>query len=99
MHFKNANVRWFLSINQEYIPENLKKDGVKTYRSLKAEDKEVEFSSGFKDLHLYSYEKILKGEGFGLIDSYESIKTVSLIRNQKISDNLKNSHSYIKKIN
>lgn len=99
LHFKNANVRWFLSINQEYIPENLKKDGVKTYRSLKAEDKKIEFSSGFKDLHLYSYEKILKGEGFGLIDSYESIKTVSLIRNQKISDNLKNSHSYIKKIN
>ena len=81
MKLKNANVKWFLSVNYDYIPENIKADGQTTFRSITVEGEEIEFSGGFKDLHTTSYEKILKGNGFGLDDAYGSIDIVSQIRN------------------
>ena len=78
---KNANVKWFLSVNYDYIPEDIKVRGLTTYRSIIVNNEEIEFSGGFKDLHTRSYEEILKGNGFGLSEAYGSIKTVSTIRN------------------
>ena len=78
---KNANVRWFLSVNYNYIPENIKSSGLTTYRSITVDGEEIEFSGGFTDLHTRSYEEILKGNGFGLDEAYGSINTVSTIRN------------------
>lgn len=77
---KNANVKWFLSVNSEYLPDEIKADGQTTFRSIKVDDEEIEFSGGFKDLHTLSYEEILKGKGFGLDDAYGSIDIVSQIR-------------------
>ena len=81
LKLKNANVRWFLSVNYEHIPEDIKKKGLTTYRSIMVDGKEVEFSGGFTDLHTRSYEEIFKGNGFGLDEAYSSISTVSTIRN------------------
>ena len=78
---KNANVRWFLSVNYNHIPDSVKLRGLKTYRSITVDDKEIEFSGGFTDLHTKSYEEILAGNGFGLDEAYNSINTVSNIRN------------------
>lgn len=78
---KNANVRWFLSVNINYIPQNIKERGFTTYRSITINGEEIEFSGGFTDLHTRSYEEILKGNGFGLEEAYGSINTVSTIRN------------------
>jgi len=97
-NYKNANVRWFLSINKEYLPDHVKKSGIKTYRSMKVGEEEVNFSKGFKDLHIESYKKILSGNGFGLKDSYNSIETVSIIRNQNLSKLSNDYHPFIKKI-
>ena len=80
---KNARVRWFLSVNYEYIPDEVKASGQRTYRSIKVDGDELEFSGGFTDLHTRSYEEILKGNGFGLDKAYPSIETVSTIRNLK----------------
>jgi UDP-N-acetyl-2-amino-2-deoxyglucuronate dehydrogenase len=77
---KNANVRWFLSVNYDYIPEEIKVQGQRTYRSITVDGEELEFSGGFTDLHTRSYEEILKGNGFGLDEAYGSIRTVSTIR-------------------
>ena len=44
------------------------------------EGDEIEFSEGFTDLHTKSYEEILKGNGFGLEDSKQSINVVQEIR-------------------
>jgi len=77
---KNANVRWFLSVNYDYIPEDIKAQGQTTFRSITVDGDEIEFSGGFKDLHTRSYEEILKGNGFGLDDAYGSIDIVSQIR-------------------
>ncbi len=81
LRLKNANVRWFLSVNYDYIPNEVKKRGLRTYRSITVDGKEIEFSGGFTELHTRSYEEILKGNGFGLDEAYGSIEIVSSIRN------------------
>jgi UDP-N-acetyl-2-amino-2-deoxyglucuronate dehydrogenase len=83
LKLKNANVRWFLSVNIDYIPEEIKLRGLTTYRSITVDKEEIEFSGGFADLHTRSYQEILKGNGFGLDEAYGSINTVSTIRNLK----------------
>ncbi|EIF51157.1 Gfo/Idh/MocA family oxidoreductase [Sulfurovum sp. AR] len=81
LKLKNANVRWFLSVNSDYIPEEIKAQGQTTFRSITVNDEEMEFSGGFTDLHTRSYEEILKGNGFGLDEVYAPINIVSTIRN------------------
>ena len=85
LEFKNARVRWFLSINEEDLPQDIKEKGQRTFRSIAIDNEELEFSAGFTDLHTISYQEILKGNGFGLKDSEESIKIVHNIRNAAIS--------------
>ena len=98
LKLKNANVRWFLSVNYEYIPKEVKIQGQTTFRSITIEGKEIEFSEGFKDLHTRSYEEILIGKGFGLEEAYSSINILSEIR--KLTPlGLKNDyHPFCKKI-
>lgn len=83
MDLERARVRWFLSINEECLPEEIKKSGKRTYRSLKIEGEEVEFSDGFTDLHTESYKQIEQGKGFGLEDARQSIEIVYDIRNSE----------------
>ena len=80
MKLKNANVRWFLSVNYNYIPEEIKATGKTTFRSITVDGEEFEFSEGFTDLHTKSYEHILNGGGFGLEEARNSIDIVSVIR-------------------
>ncbi len=80
LKFKNARVRWFLSVNYNYIPKSIQESGQRTYRDIIIDAEEIEFSGGFTDLHTQSYEKILNGEGFGLEDARGSIEIVSAIR-------------------
>ncbi len=78
--FANADVRWFLSINQEHLPDNIKERGQRTYRSITLDGAEVEFSDGFTELHTDSYRHILDHGGFGLDDALPSIELVHAIR-------------------
>ncbi|ANE33456.1 Gfo/Idh/MocA family oxidoreductase [Campylobacter hyointestinalis] len=80
MKLKNANVRWFLSVNYNYIPEDVKLSGKTTFRSITVNGEEFEFSGGFTELHTRSYEHILSGDGFGLDEARNSINIVSQIR-------------------
>ena len=79
--FKQANVKWYLSINAEKLPQKAKDQGLPTFRTLSIEGEDIEFSKGFTDLHTVSYQKILTGEGYGLADARNSIEIVSEIRN------------------
>lgn len=81
LRLKHARVRWFLSVNYDYIPDEIKAQGQRTYRSITVDGEEIEFSGGFTDLHTRSYEEILAGNGFGLEEAYGSIETVATIRN------------------
>ncbi len=83
LKLKNANVKWFLSISYDYIPDTIKAEGQRTYRSIKVDKKEIEFSNGFSDLHTLLYKDILNGNGFRLDESRKSMEIVSTIRRLK----------------
>jgi UDP-N-acetyl-2-amino-2-deoxyglucuronate dehydrogenase len=50
------------------------------YRSIKINGERVEICNGFSDLHTKSYEAILSGDGFGLMEALPSIELVHNIR-------------------
>jgi len=75
-----ARVRWFLSINYDTIPEEIKQKEVRTFRSIIVDGDEFEFSGGFTELHTKSYEEILNGNGFRISDAQKAIQTVFDIR-------------------
>lgn len=80
LELKKARVNWFLSINYDHIPDEVRARGERTFRSLNVEGEEIEFSEGFGDLHTKSYEKILVGKGFGLDEARPSILLTHQIR-------------------
>lgn len=81
LEFERARVRYFLSINENTLPKEIREAGKRTYRLLEMDGNEVEFSDGFSDLHTESYRKILDGEGFGLDEVRNCIEIVHDIRN------------------
>ncbi|NOI82341.1 Gfo/Idh/MocA family oxidoreductase [Vibrio tubiashii] len=98
LEFKHARVRWFLSVNYDYIPQSIKDMGQRTYRSIQVDGKEIEFSGGFTDLHTASYQDILNGGGFRLEEARKSIEIVSDIRASAISRSSSNSHPFVSKV-
>lgn len=80
---ERARVQWFLSINYDTIDAALREKGARTYRSLKIEGQEFEFSGGFNDLHTTSYEAILAGKGFEIKEAEKAIEMVYAIRHQR----------------
>jgi UDP-N-acetyl-2-amino-2-deoxyglucuronate dehydrogenase len=83
LELQKARVHWKLSINENHLPEDVKGKGKRTYRSLKMNGKEIEFSDGFTELHTNSYKEILAGKGFGLKDARPSIELAHKIRPTK----------------
>jgi len=73
---KNAEVKYNLSIQKEDLPW----DEWKPFRSIKIDNEELEFSTGFTELHNISYNKILEGKGYGLNDIEPTIKLIEKIR-------------------
>ncbi len=84
LEFENARVRWFLSIDENDLPLEIREKGQRTFRSIKIDEEELEFSYGFTELHTQSYKGILKGKGFGLEDAKQSIDIVHRIRSQSV---------------
>lgn len=76
-----ARVRWFLSVDQADLPEAVIERNGRTYRSIRIQGQEVEFSKGFTDLHTASYREILGGRGFLMDEARTSIEIVYGIRN------------------
>ncbi len=75
-----ARVRYFLSINENTLPLDIRSKGLRTYRSIKIDEEEFEFSDGFTDLHTESYKNIIQGKGFGLEEVKACIEIVHTIR-------------------
>jgi len=95
LEYENARVRWFLSIDLEDVPAAQRRAGQRTYRSITLNGNEIEFSGGFTDLHVRSYEEILAGRGFGLEDNRTAIETVATIRTNAPSIGATDSHPFL----
>lgn len=97
LELKNANVRWYLSIDRNDLPREAIEKGRSTHRSISVDGNEIEFTEGFTDLHTRVYENILNGNGFGIDDARASIETVYNIRKAKCTSNSDNFHPCILK--
>lgn len=83
LEFERARVRWILSINRTHLPIHTL-PGQNTYRSITIDGEEVEFSSGFTDLHTTSYQNIMSGNGYGLAVVRPAIELTSQIHSALI---------------
>jgi UDP-N-acetyl-2-amino-2-deoxyglucuronate dehydrogenase len=97
LEFDRARVRWFLSINENLLPDEVKAKGQRTYRSITIEEEELEFSGGFTDLHTKVYKDIMQGKGYGLDDARQAIEIVHNIRHAKPIGLKGNYHPLAKK--
>ena len=61
LRLKRANVRYFLSINANTLPQEIVEQNLRTYRSIQIGNEAFEFSGGFTELHTESYRQILSG--------------------------------------
>tara|TARA_Y100000287_G_scaffold186136_1_gene192125 strand:+ start:784 stop:1692 length:909 start_codon:yes stop_codon:yes gene_type:complete len=68
-----ASVEWALSIDSSKLPEEVLRSGGRAFRSLEIDGREIDFSTGFTDLHTVTYQNILRGQGFGLDDALPSL--------------------------
>ena len=97
LEFERARVRWFLSINYDVLPNEIKDKKQRTFRSIKIEGEELEFSGGFTDLHTKVYKSILEGKGHGLEDARKAIEIVHEIRNSTPIGTKGEYHPFAKK--
>lgn len=96
LEFVKARVRWFLSIDKSDLPQDSLAEGQTTFRSIKIDSEEVEFSTGFTDLHTEVYRRTLAGHGFGLETARQSIQIVHDIRELGPIGSNSRSHPFLK---
>jgi UDP-N-acetyl-2-amino-2-deoxyglucuronate dehydrogenase len=85
-----------LSVDKNDLPVHAVQNSQPTYRSITVDDKEIDFSGGFTDLHTESYKNILCNKGYGIAEARNSIEIAHLIRNQKITSSLTDKHPFLK---
>lgn len=81
LELEHARVRWFLSINADTLPKEAAEAGKRTFRAITMNGESIEFSEGFTDLHTLSYQDIMQGNGFGLLDALPAVEIAHHIRN------------------
>jgi len=96
IELERANVKWFLSIDKNDLPLEVKQQGQTTFRSITIDDQEVEFSGGFTDLHTRIYEQTMADNGFGLSVARPSIVLVHEIRNANPLGVNHNAHPFLR---
>lgn len=96
LEYERARVRWFLSIDSRTLPPEIAARGQRTYRSITVGGEEIEFSEGFTDLHIRSYEEILAGKGYGVEASRGAIEAVSAIRGAPEIANPSDPHPFVR---
>lgn len=84
LELEHADVTWFLSIDAGDLPEGYLEKGEPAYRSLTMDGQELEFSSGFADLHNEVYRDILAGRGYGLAEARPAVELVHGLRGARL---------------
>ncbi|MCY2991356.1 MAG: Gfo/Idh/MocA family oxidoreductase [Planctomycetota bacterium] len=81
LELERARVRWFLSVDEEDLPDSVRESGKFAYRSMTLDGQEIEFSDGFTDLHTRVYREILAGRGSGIDEARPAIELVFALNN------------------
>ena len=80
LELENARVNWSLSVDRNDLPPQVRAKNKSTFRSITVDDREIEFSDGFTDLHTVLYREILAGRGFGIADAFPSVRLAQEMR-------------------
>lgn len=86
IELKNANVKWYLSIDSKDLPREAVEKNKSTHRSITIDGNELEFTEGFTDLHTRIYEEIIQGKGFGIETARPSIEAAYEIRHLPVTN-------------
>jgi UDP-N-acetyl-2-amino-2-deoxyglucuronate dehydrogenase len=97
LELEHARVRWYLSLDYDDVPQAAKERGLRTYRSITVDGKEIEFSGGFTDLHTQAYNHILEWNGFGISEAKPCILLTHDIRNTKPIGLVGDYHPFLKR--
>jgi UDP-N-acetyl-2-amino-2-deoxyglucuronate dehydrogenase len=92
-----ATVRWFLSTDIVDLPFNATPGLKTTFRSLKIDGSELEFTEGFTDLHTRVYEHTLAGHGYGIDDTRAAIELTHRIRTAVVATTDGQRHPYLQR--
>jgi UDP-N-acetyl-2-amino-2-deoxyglucuronate dehydrogenase len=84
LELERARVRWALSTDIHDLPFSPSIGGKTTFRSIRVDGAEVEFSEGFVDLHTRVYEHVLDGPGFGIGEARPAIELAHRIRTAQV---------------
>jgi UDP-N-acetyl-2-amino-2-deoxyglucuronate dehydrogenase len=84
MELERADVTWFLSIDARDLPAGQLTKGEPAFRSMTMDGEELEFSSGFTELHTQVYRDILAGGGYGLAEARPAVELVHGLRQAAI---------------
>jgi UDP-N-acetyl-2-amino-2-deoxyglucuronate dehydrogenase len=84
VELERARVRWFLSVEEQDVPEAVRAAGKFAHRSMTLDGAEIEFSDGFTDLHTRVYREILAGRGYGVEDARPAIELVHRINSSAV---------------
>ena len=84
LELERADVTWFLSIDARDLPPGHVSKGEPAFRSMTMDGEELEFSSGFTELHTQVYRDVLAGGGYGLADARPAVELVHALRNTPV---------------
>jgi UDP-N-acetyl-2-amino-2-deoxyglucuronate dehydrogenase len=98
LELQNADVTWFLSIDENDLPEDTRSNNKSIHRSIKVDETEIEFTEGFTDLHTTVYKNIFDGSGLGIAEARPSIETVYNIRFAKVAEHKNLIHPLLSKL-
>ncbi len=82
---EHADVEWYLSTRLEDLPEPVRERGGHAFRSMTMDGEEIEFSTGFTDLHATVYRETLAGRGAGIEDARPSIELSHRLRSAPVA--------------
>jgi UDP-N-acetyl-2-amino-2-deoxyglucuronate dehydrogenase len=94
LHLDRARVRWFLSTESSDLGLTAAAPiARRTFRSIRVDGEEVDFSDSSADLHARVYQKLLSGHGFRIPDARPSIEVAHKIRTSAIAPRDEEAHA------
>jgi UDP-N-acetyl-2-amino-2-deoxyglucuronate dehydrogenase len=82
---ERADVEWFLSTDRRDLPLAAQAAGRSTFRSIRVDEQEIEFTDGFTDLHTAVYREVLAGRGLGIAEARPAIELAHRIRTAPVT--------------
>ena len=96
LELERARVRWFLSVAERDLPENVRREGGYAYRSLTLDGEELDLSAGFTDLHTEVYRDILSGGGYGINEARPAVEVAYQIRTSTVVKPNRFAHPFLR---